>query len=516
MNLLRRHVLFIALIGLIAMTGCAGGGGSSAPVTKDVAGINATISGFMASIANRDSVAASKFLAAETSSSESSVHTLMVYDFGSDINDPNDERAHYSFTVTESDIVQLSDSVATVKAYYKLQSGEPLWLTFALIKESGVWIIETITVGATNTDAASSFVASTYFPVVPGAVAKFNHYYQGESTGGIYTRSFASSSEEQGGMMFYQLLESYDSSGSGTSIRAETSVLHAPAVFYSHQSCGLWVYSPTLNDGEPFNFFQTSHAFGSSHTIQFTSRDSQSNLITHSVAVSFGYPETVPTDMGNMQAVPVTFVTTVKYPGSTSVSKSKIWYAANIGKAVFESFMNPNDSTAMYSEKISQYTTPSVPTTPTTPPTGGVTSGNVAMTESPSAPANYLYASMDVNASTGDFNLRTDSEGQLLLFQAPPDGTTMPENEAQIELMGSDWSWYPSLPSAPGGISPSLSGKGVFVSLNTPVPCTLRNSSGAEVSFNVIIQAPDPSVLPVDRRTGDLVVYISNYSFSNN
>lgn len=513
MNLLRRHVLFIAIISLIVMTGCAGGGGSSAPVTKDVAGINATIGGFMASIANRDSVAASKFLAAETSHSESSVHTLMVYDFGSDINDPNDERAHYPFTVTESDIVQLSDSVATVKAYYKLQSGEPLWLTFALIKESGVWIIETITVGATNTDAASSFVASTYFPVVPGAIAKYNYYYQGSSTGGIYTRTFASSSTEQSGMLFYRFQESYDSSGSGPSIRAETSVLHAPEVYYSHQSCGLWVYSPTLNDGQPFNFFQTSHAFGSDYTIQFTSRDSQSNLISHSVAVSFGYPETVSTDMGNMQAVPVTFVTTVNYPGSTSVSKSKVWYAANIGKAVYETFMNPTDSTAMYSEKISQYTTPSAPTTPTTP-TGGVTAGNVAMTESSSAPANYLFASMDVNTSTGEFNLRTDSEGLLLLFQTPPDGSSF-GNEVQIGAMGG-WSWYPSLPSAPAGITPSLPGNGVNVTLNTTVPCTLRNSSGAEVSFNVIIQAPDPSILPENRRTGDLVVYISNYSFSSN
>lgn len=507
MKLLNRSVLFVVLITLISLVGCSGGGGSATPIVKDVAGINSTISGFMSSVVSRDSVAATKFLAAETTSSESSLHTIMVYDFGSDINDPNDVKAHYPFTVSESDIFQPTDSIATVKAYYKLSSGQPLWLTFALIKESGVWIIETITVGDHTSDSSSGFLASTYFPIIPGAISRFNHYYMGSSNGSTSTQEFLATPVVKDGMNFYRLSDVLTSSV-GTAIRAQ-STFSAPEIYYSQQSCGLWVYSPSLNDGVPFKFLETLHAFGSSYSQQYTSRDTSSNLITHTNAVSFGYPETAQTDMGPIQAVPVTILTTTSGASVESTSKVKVWFAANYGQVLHESFMNATDSEATYVQKIFSRTTPSTHTT--NPPT--YTSGSIIFAEGGDPAVAYdLYAGIDVNSSTGEFTLRNDGQGPTLIFQTPPSGPFSPTDEIEIfpDVTVGTWNWYPSVPS---GYTISSSGNGIIVNIGTTVNCSLRHSTGMAVTFSARVDAAN-STLAADRRTGDLILYIANFSYT--
>ncbi len=190
---IRGLFVLLTIIALSGLPGCSGGGGgSAAPVTKDVAGINATLKGFMNSIAARDSQTANQYLAQTSQTSESGVKTLMVYDFGADIYDSNDERSYYPFTVSDSDIFQPTDTLATVKAYYKLSNGQPLYLTFALIKENGVWMIETIVLGNNAIDHLSGFLSSTYFPIVPGSYATYSTYYNGVLQNSKSTRSFSS------------------------------------------------------------------------------------------------------------------------------------------------------------------------------------------------------------------------------------------------------------------------------------------------------------------------------------
>ncbi|MGM0599095.1 MAG: hypothetical protein ACQETH_04675, partial [Candidatus Rifleibacteriota bacterium] len=155
----RNFLVFIVLVSATIL-GCMGGGGSPAPVSKDVDGINATISGFMSSIAAKDSNTAGKYLAQTSEENyDSSVYTLMVSDFGEDIYDPDDNN-EYPFTVYASDIEQPTESVASVKASYEMSNGEPLVIIFYLVKESGVWYIETIETLDHHSYETGSFVTA--------------------------------------------------------------------------------------------------------------------------------------------------------------------------------------------------------------------------------------------------------------------------------------------------------------------------------------------------------------------
>ncbi|MFZ5953021.1 MAG: hypothetical protein ACOYXC_20125 [Candidatus Rifleibacteriota bacterium] len=368
---IRSIFVLLTIIALAGLVGCSGGsGGSAAPVAKDVAGINATLSGFMNSIAARDSQTANQYLAQTSGTSESGVKTLMVYDFGADIYNPNDERSHYPFTVSDSDIAQPTDSLATVKAYYKLSNGQPLYLTFALIKENGVWTIETITVSNTI-DYSSGFVPSTYFPIVPGAYATYANYYNGVEQSSRMTKTFASSPTPKDGMDFYLVTTTYPNTSILGALRAGSApTFSGSEIYYSQQSSGLWTYASTMNGGVPFKIFESFHAFGSDYSITYTTGDASTGGVTnHTTRMTFGYPQSYPTSLGTFNAVPVEMVDTAVSGSGEYTSKAVIWFAPSVGQVGTDMYSRPTDSSPTYQDKIVDRTGATQPTTPTTPTT---------------------------------------------------------------------------------------------------------------------------------------------------
>ncbi|MEW6711544.1 MAG: hypothetical protein AB1403_17105 [Candidatus Riflebacteria bacterium] len=367
---IRSFFVLLTIIALAGLVGCSGGGGgSAAPVTKDVAGINATLSGFMNSIAARDSQTASQYLAQTSGTSESGVKTLMVYDFGAKVDDPNDERSYYPFTVNDSDIVQPTDTLATVKAYYKLSNGQPLYLTFALVKENGVWTIETITLSNTI-DYSSGFVPSTYFPIVPGSYATYASYSNGVEQGSRSTKTFATSPTAKDGMDYYLVTTTYTYASILESLRASSSPgFSSSDTYYSHQSCGLWIYSSTMNSGVPFKIFESFHAFGSDHSITYTTQDTSGGAVNHTTRMTFGYPQAYTTSLGTFNAVPVEMVDTSVSSTGEYTTKVVIWFAPSVGQVGSDVYYNLNDASPTYQEKIIDRTGATQPTTPTTPTT---------------------------------------------------------------------------------------------------------------------------------------------------
>lgn len=507
MSFIRSAVLFIVLSSALILIGCAGGGGSAAPVQKDVTGINATLNGFMSSVVAKDPSAAAKFLAAETShspeSAGSGVKTLLVYDFGADINNAKDNN-HYSFSVSDKDIIQPTDFFATVKAYYQLKSGQPLWVTFSLIKENGVWTIETIAVSGSSPSSSSGFVASTYFPVTPGAKYTYAPYYDGSIQSSRSIKEFLTTPLVKDGMNFYEQKSSYVSGA--TSLRGSSMPVFSSQMYYSMQECGLWVYSESFNDGVPFKLFEATHSFGSNSSLTYTHKDYMGNTITYQNQVTFGFPKDFPTPAGSFAAVPVTFLTTVSGQSGSSTSKSILWFAPGVGQVGIDGFSQPTDAEPYYSEKLVESSIPAV-TTPTTP-------SSIAFAEGGDPNTVYdLYAGINVDPVARSYTLRNDGEGPTLIFQTPPSGPFNPSDEIEIfpDTLVGLWNWYPSLPT---GHSVSSSGNGIIVSIGTSVSCTLRHSGGAIVSFTAQVVAEN-NKSAIDRRTGDLSLHISNFSFSS-
>ncbi len=369
MTIKRQHVLSVFLMSCVLMLGCMGGGGqSAAPVAKDVSGINATIRGFMQSVNNKDSGSAFNYLAgnlaptelitgpsSETHHHSSAVHTLMVYDFGADINNPDDNHS-YNFTVNESDIIQPTSSLAQVKAYYKLSNGQPLWLSFVLVKENGVWLIEGITMGdAHSSSGPTHFTTATYFPVIPGTVHKFANFYGNDLTSEISQVTFAQSPATVEGSNYYELIAS-STQRPYTSLRASGGMPFLDPsganMFYANQETGLWVYGATVNNDKPFKMLETYHDFNSEHSFLISWLDVSSQSVTGTCTIQIGAPTIFETGLQSYSAVPLTYMLTYSGYSGEVTQKWRLWLAPNVGIVGTDEFSQTTDTMPILSERI--------------------------------------------------------------------------------------------------------------------------------------------------------------------
>ncbi|GEM_PF-5617772 len=137
--------------------------------------------------------------------------------------------------------------------------------------------------------------------------------------------------------------------------------------YYSQQPDGLWVYSSEVNNGVPFKFFESFHAFGSGHTVSFTTQDS-GDVVNHTVGMTFGYPQAYTTSLGTFDAVPVEMVETFVVNNTEHTSKKVVWFAPLIGQVGIDEYEKPSDTSPAYQEKIIERSgTPQLP--PTIAPT---------------------------------------------------------------------------------------------------------------------------------------------------
>lgn len=372
MKSIRRNVLFVALVALTSILGCmGGGGGSSAPVVKDVAGINATISGFMQSIVAKDPSAAGEFMAQTTSEETTHVHTLMVYDFGHDIYDPNDERNHYPFRVNEADIEQPTDTIATVKAYYNLSSGQPLWLTFTLVKENGIWMIETMVMGDTSSSGPTSLQASTYFPITPGANYKMAAFYLNELEPYPYVFSFSSTPYTVDGMNFYEMIDQ-EPLVSRRNLRAQgLRASSAPPfldpdggnMYYSLQDSGLYAYSSSVNQGVPFKVLEAYHEYNSEFTFGVAWQDLNNQTVVGTCTLSIGGPTSLETGLQTYSAVPLTYTTVFPSSSGEITQKWTLWLAPGVGIVGTDEYDTVDQTSPTYFERIVERTVNGVTTT---------------------------------------------------------------------------------------------------------------------------------------------------------
>ncbi|MEW6710219.1 MAG: Ig domain-containing protein [Candidatus Riflebacteria bacterium] len=158
---------FVLLSFVLGSIGCGGGSQSVGVTQVDTAGITSTVNGFMQSLRSGNP---ESFFSPTLRSQESvsgGIQTLKIWDFGSDINNPDDNNYHY-FTIPQDGINQISDDFATVYAT-KDVDGRTFRVDFELVKIDGSWFIETIKF----TGSSSSVInAASLLPLQRGNVWK--------------------------------------------------------------------------------------------------------------------------------------------------------------------------------------------------------------------------------------------------------------------------------------------------------------------------------------------------------
>ncbi|GAB4267968.1 MAG: hypothetical protein Kow0029_02910 [Candidatus Rifleibacteriota bacterium] len=415
--IIRRTVLFIVLVSMVALAGCMGGGGqSAAPLVKDVAGINNTISGFMKSVAAKDPARADKYFAetlAQTTSESSTVHNLMVYDFGADIYNPEDNNS-YNFSVNSSDIVQPTETNAIVKAFYILRSGQPLWITFMLVKENGVWMIETVSLGDTNSSGPINFQVSNYFPIIPGANYKMAQFLGTERQDTVTSMSFASSPDVSSGKEMYEFLVSNMHASASTPDVPPWLRPSSGNMEFAVESTGLWAYSPYINGGVAFKILENYHDFNSSHSFSVTWPDQNAggSMISGNVTVEIGAPTSFLTGLQTYSAVALTFITSYISGGEPMEHKWVTWLAPGVGMVGTDEYWHATDTSSAYSERLFERTSgentyTNMPTITNSSTLGNVVVGS-AMTpvnfQASGGTSPYTWSLMNSNLPSGEYS----------------------------------------------------------------------------------------------------------------
>jgi hypothetical protein len=355
-------VLLICALTFI-MVGCGGGGGgSSTPVEKDVAGITGTLNGLLAAIKSGDQAAVTRIFPATAGSPSSSVYTLIVKDLGDNIADKSDDKP-YEFYIYEQDIVQPSENVAFVKAAYPLSGGGHLVIKFSLIRESGLWVISDMEPSSTEPSDDSTheqMVAQTYFPLQYGMTKIFSIETPGDG-GSVLddrTMSSVSSGEVYNGITFYEMTDDtiasdypgFDGVPVSPNLKAATQKTakrslrktrraslpvfdDASSIYFGFDASGaLWCKSPDIGDGVPFLFFEANSAFGSSRTINLSWLDPNQQPVSGTMSLLVGSPIVFATPLRSYSGVvPITFILTVPWMGSTLQSKEVIYLAPGVG-----------------------------------------------------------------------------------------------------------------------------------------------------------------------------------------
>ncbi|MFZ5951813.1 MAG: Ig domain-containing protein, partial [Candidatus Rifleibacteriota bacterium] len=160
-------LILVLLPFLLSSTGCGGGSQSVGVTQVDTAGITTTVNGFMQSLrgGTPETFFSPTLRSQETASS--GIQTLKIWDFGADINNPDDNNYHY-FTIPQDGINQISNDFAMVYAT-KSVDGRTFRVDFELVKIDGNWFIETIKFSGTSSSVIN---AASLLPLQKGNIWK--------------------------------------------------------------------------------------------------------------------------------------------------------------------------------------------------------------------------------------------------------------------------------------------------------------------------------------------------------
>lgn len=350
-----RILSVLLIVSMIAfLTGCGGGGGSSAPVEKDVTGITSTLSNYMAALRANDAAAAARYLASTAASPTSTgdaVRTLIVQDFGSSITDHDDNQS-WNFYVYPQDIIQPSNEIAFVTARHTLHSGEVLIIRFSMIKEGGIWVIADMELVSSSSSPHSpglgSFVTASYFPIIPDG----EHFYALENSDGtildeVSLYAFRSSTKiNVNGIDFYNLSDTMVNMAAATvsrrairnagrSIRQSTvEDFFDQDVYLGYSNGALYMYIPDEDPDRDYVelFMKANYSFNSTDTFQRRYYDGETEIIA-TVTLNIGSPLPFVTPLKTYQAVKIIETMEWKEPstGVTKTSEVALYFAENVG-----------------------------------------------------------------------------------------------------------------------------------------------------------------------------------------
>lgn len=352
-----RFLAAILMISFLALIGCSGGGGSPTAIEKDVTGITATLNRFAESLKASGSDGVATFFAQTSNPEQYESKILYIQDFGKDIKDATDN-VTWKFNVRPDDIQQPSADLAYVKASRVDDSGYPMWISFVLVREQGVWMIDTIETEQV-TPSASSFVSASYFPILPGASLTYaimmNDIVQPERT----ETGFAKTPLVKNGINFYQMIEQdqapiYAAARRNSSRSLRGNLRRQSGDYDSYfgiDSLGqVWLYDQYINGGEPYVIFKASYDFGA--TDQFTEVWTY-NSYTSTTVVNFtiGSPTTLETPLRDFSVVPITMMSNETYMGETYSWKTILYLVEGLGiVGNDESIEDPN--TIVYKDRL--------------------------------------------------------------------------------------------------------------------------------------------------------------------
>lgn len=370
MNKLRVLSVLVLVSVTLFVAGCGGGGASSVPVEKDVAGITRTLGDFMAAARAGDQTKLQSLMAS------SSEYYLMVKDFGADINDPNDNQS-YEFYVSPDLISQPSANVAYVYASYRLHSGKTLWLYFIMAREAGRWIIEEMASKAPTagghvepTHSSTEFVVASYRPINSSIKRIFS--VEDNLGNASTTRVVSSYANEftEGDITFYKIGElrvgpespAYNGAGSlngnlisgiaesvkrnlcssRLGIRAATGdTTEGEAYFGFDSQKALWfkisdTASIQFNSGQPVKLLEPSHPFGSKRVVNYSFVADGSNYsVTVTIDIGFPIITGFETPLKTYDSVVPLTITEVD-DASSEVGKWIEYYAPGVGEVGYD------------------------------------------------------------------------------------------------------------------------------------------------------------------------------------
>ncbi|HNV68717.1 MAG TPA: hypothetical protein PKO06_03400, partial [Candidatus Ozemobacteraceae bacterium] len=168
-------VVFFGILLSIGLLGCGGGGGGGGggTVAPDAPAITARLNSFVKAMAHGNAVEATKFMSSRLAAA-SGGGTLIIKDFGDDIDDPSDDKS-YNFLIPSDGILQSGD-IATVRAEYTTDQSVTLSITFTLLREEGEWYIDDVEVTSSST---TTYRLADWFQVNPGNTWTYKIKYGG-------------------------------------------------------------------------------------------------------------------------------------------------------------------------------------------------------------------------------------------------------------------------------------------------------------------------------------------------
>ncbi|MFZ2958730.1 MAG: Ig domain-containing protein [Candidatus Ozemobacteraceae bacterium] len=344
-------LIICGLLLTFVLVGCGGGGGGGNmnPLTPaDSSAISLTLRNFMAALAGNDKAAASRFLSAKAQT-EDSQGTLTVWDFGNDIANQKDNSS-YTFIIPSDGIILVSDMAAMVSAY-TIMAGKRLDLRFDMLRDQGVWYIESFSFSETETGL---YQVAGFFPMHNGDLWKFEES-TGVSTQTVYSLNVVRGPEAVGSMTSVYTMT--DSRYLPMAVSTRSTIRGVLDFFrrngtnrYSMQN-GLWCLGPVndsrfeFNGGKPWRILPADVSPGKTYSASLTAKiDGASFTVDANVVVY--YVVNRETKLGFRSVIPVEI--TLNYSGragldGTQKSIKETWYLAeNLGLVGYDSETSRN------------------------------------------------------------------------------------------------------------------------------------------------------------------------------